>query len=90
MTAESIKISLIQRILATRDLVKLKQVQHILSPASKADKILESISKPIQEKLDIEELNRKQDLQPFDKADFLQKIEALEIEESLDELISMV
>lgn len=90
MTSEAIKISLIQHIIATRDLVKLKRIYTFFSPEKESDLLLTQLSKPAREHLDIEELIREQNIRPIEKDDFLKKIESLDIQEPLDDLLAMV
>lgn len=90
MTSETIKISLIQHIIATRDLVKLKRIYRFLSPEKEPDTILNQLQKPIRERLDLEELKKEQSVELLNKPAFLKKIESLDIQESLDDLLAMV
>lgn len=75
-----------------QDVSKLEAINATLSQSHQSDReeILHRIAKPTRRKLDIEELKREQNWRPIDKVAFFKKIEELDIEEPLEELIEMI
>jgi len=59
-------------------------------PADEAFEILENLHKPMRDKLNIEQLKKEQNFKPIDKAEFFQKIDELNIEEPLEDLLAMI
>ena len=59
-------------------------------PADEAFEILETPRKPMCEKLDIEQLKKEQNFKPIDKAELFRKIDELNIEEPLEDLLAMI
>ena len=59
-------------------------------PYDEAIKMIEKLRKPMREKLDIEQLKKEQNFKPIDKAEFFQKIDELNIEEPLEDLLAMI
>jgi len=55
-----------------------------------ATEILEALHKPMRDKLDIEQLKKEQNFKPIDKAELFQKIDELNIEEPLEDLLAMI
>lgn len=90
MQAEQIKLHLIKQIMNLEnihDLEKIDQLMHEIS--LEADK-LKKLSRPMRKKLNIEELKKEQNFRPIDKDAFFKKIENLDIQESIDELLAMI
>ncbi|MGB1204463.1 MAG: hypothetical protein ACPG5B_02385 [Chitinophagales bacterium] len=48
------------------------------------------VVKPMKKTLDIETMKREQGFKPIDKKAFFQEIDALEIKESIDDLLKMI
>jgi hypothetical protein len=52
--------------------------------------ILHHLAKPMRKTLSIEQLKKEQNFKPINKKAFFQKLDALKIEEPIDDLISMI
>ena len=59
-------------------------------PADEAFAILDNLRKAMLEKLDIEQLKKEQNFKPINKAEFFKKIDELNIEEPLEDLLAMI
>ena len=92
MQLEALKLDMIRKIMDEQDVSKLEAINATLSQSHQSDReeILHRIAKPTRRKLDIEELKREQNWRPIDKEAFFKKIEELDIEEPLEELIEMI
>ena len=51
---------------------------------------IEILKKPMRKKLDVETLKKEQNFTPIDKKVFFQKIDELNIKESIDDLLTMI
>jgi len=58
--------------------------------SSSDDDIIKKFSKPMRKRIDIEELKREQNFKPINKEVFFKKIEELNIEEPLEDLLRMI
>jgi len=92
MTIEALKLGIIDKIrsLGNEDVHKLKKLEATLKEMWPEEDIIKKLSKPIRKKIDIEELKREQNFKPINKKEFFQKIDELNIEEPLEELIRMI
>jgi hypothetical protein len=52
--------------------------------------ILNYLAKPMRKTVSVEQLKKEQNFKPIDKKAFFKKLDALEIEESIDNLIAMI
>lgn len=50
--------------------------------------ILERLAKPMRKKLSIEKLKKEQNFKPISKKAFFKKLDALDVDESIEDLIS--
>lgn len=91
MNIEALKLDLISKIMLLKDDQKLKKVQITLKELSEdKEDIIQKLSKPMRKKLDIEELKKEQNFKPINKLDFFSKIDELNVEEPLEDLIRMI
>ena len=92
MSVEALKLDLISRIMTLQDASKLKKLEATLKEigSDNSDEIIKSLNKPMRKRLDIEELKREQNFKPVNKKHFFQKIDELNIEESIDDLLEMI
>lgn len=92
MQTEVLKLNLIRYIMEVGDISKLKRMDFMLRNITKGESKVDprKFSKPIREKLDVDELKKEQNYKPIDKKVFFKKIKKLEIEESIEELLEMI
>ena len=94
MTVEALKLDLISKIMTLKDASKLKKLEatlkEIWSEDNEAKEVIQSLNKPMRKRLDIEELKRSQNFKPIDKESFFQKMDELNIKESIDDLLKMI
>jgi len=90
MTVEALKLELINQIMALKDTSKLKKLEAALKEMWPDDEVIKSLNKPMRKRLNIEELKKEQNFTFINKKDFFQKIDDLNIEESIDDLLEMI
>lgn len=87
------KLKLIEEILQLKEeksLQKIEQEIKVLSEAEKKAAQLKSIFKPMRPSLSVKEMKKEQAYEPLKKNTFYKKAAKLNIEEPLDELLSML
>lgn len=87
METKALQQSIINKIFNLTDTRKLKQLSVIVEQLTD---ILERLAKPMRKKLSIEELKKEQNFKPINKKAFFKKLDALEIEEPIEDLIAMI
>jgi|GEM_PF-398971 len=90
MTAEIKKIKSIKQIADLQDEDILKKVELLLDSSKNVDPMVESLLKPIKEKIDIEQLKKEQNYQSFDKKEIDRLIKEIDLQEPLEDLINMI
>lgn len=90
MTAEIKKIKLIKQIADLQDEEVLKKVELLLDNSDRLDSVFESLLKPIEDKIDIEQLKKEQNYQGFDKKEVDRLIKEIDLQEPLEDLINMI
>ena len=90
MEAKILQQSIINKIFNLTDTQKLKQLDVIVEQLSDNNYILERLAKPMRKKLSIEQLKKEQNFKPINKKAFFKKLDALEIEEPIEDLIAMI
>ena len=90
MSEEALKLTIIDKILALKNISLLKKVDKTLSEISQGDLIIKRLSKPMRKKTDIEALKKEQNFKPIDKNKLFKQMDELNIEEPLEELLAMI
>ena len=90
MEAKVLQQSIISKIFALTDTRKLRQLNVIVEQLTDSNDVLQRLAKPMRKKLSIEELKKEQNFKPINKKAFFKKLDALEIEESIEDLITMI
>ncbi len=92
MQIEAFKLDLIKKIMEVDDPSRLEAIEAVLKglPRRDDEDLLRKLAKPMRKKLDIEELKREQNWKPVNKEAFFKKIDELDIQESLEELLEMI
>jgi len=90
MSEEALKLNLINKILSLNNISLLKKVEETLDEISEDDLILQKLNKPMRKKLDIEVLKKEQNYKPINKEAFFKKMDDLNIEEPIEELLAMI
>lgn len=90
MTVQAKKYQIIEQITHIEDEQLLDQLQHLLEANQSDHSILSSLIKPIREKLDIEQLKMEQNYKGFDKKEVEYLIKEADIQEPIEELLSMI
>ena len=90
MNVDALKLELINRIMSLKDAYKLREIEATLRDMWTDEDIIKKFSKPIRERIDIEELKREQNYKPINKEEFFKKIDKLNIEEPLEDLLRMI
>ncbi len=96
MTAQSLEIlkqNLNFRITKIDKEESLRQIEKVIdlvehSPSKRQIKMLKELSKPIDEKTDIEEMIREQNWKPIDRKEFDRLVKELDIQEPLEQLLA--
>jgi hypothetical protein len=84
------KEAMIEKIMRIEDLSLIEKVNQMIDIfAPKEDKLSQMI-KPMKETLDIEEMKREQGYKPIDSEVFFRQLDALGIEEPLEDLLKML
>jgi len=90
MHTEALKLHLIEKIMKLENAYSLKKIENTINEVSnEQEDLISKLAKPMRKKIDIEELKREQNFQPIDKEKLFKDFAALEIEESVEELIEM-
>jgi len=92
MNIEALKLEIIDKIKSAGDddIHKLKKLEATIKEMWPDDDVLKRLHKPMRKTTDVEEIKREQNYKPIDKKEFFKKIEELDIEEPLEELIDMI
>jgi len=90
MTLETRKYRLIKLITGLDNEVFISKLERLLQELDEEDKVLLHLSKPMREKLDIEELVKEQNYKHPSKELLDSIIEEANIEESIEELLEMI
>lgn len=92
MTIKGKKLYLIRKIIEISDESVIDQLDELIGKQPEEDKdwILRQLNKPIKEKLDLEEIKRKQNLEEVDKEEIEALIKEADIQEPMEELLRMV
>jgi len=92
MNIEALKLEIIDKIKSAGDddSHKLKKLEATIKEMWPDDDVLKRLHKPMRKTTDVEEIKREQNYKPIDKKEFFKKIEELDIEEPLEELIDMI
>jgi len=90
MTLEARKYRLIKLITGLDDELLISKLESLLNELSEEDRILVNLSKPMREKLDIDELIKEQNYKHPSKELLNKIIEAADIEESIEDLLAMI
>ena len=90
-TNEAIKLQLIREITSLNDAATLVRLEKVLKiSGAKSDEILKNLSKPRRKKLNIEALKKEQNFSQFNRAKFDALIKELDIQEPIEQLLSMI
>ena len=90
MQTETIKLNIIRQIMEMDDSAQLTLVEQAIKQIGVKNDLLGKLAKPMRKKLDIEQLKKEQNYHPIEKKAFFQKIDQLQIEESIEELLAMI
>lgn len=90
MNIEALKLELVNKIMALKDAYDLMKIKATLKDMSSTEEIIKRLSKPTRKSINIEQLKKEQNYQPINKKELFAKIDALNIEEPLDELLQMI
>lgn len=90
MTVIAKKYHIIERITDVEDVDTLNQIEQILNNNSDTKVDLSRYIKPMKKKLDVEAAKKEQNYQGVSKEEMEQLIKAINITESLDELIASI
>lgn len=90
MQEEAMKLNLIKQIIEMHDTGKLKKVDSAVHKIITEEDTLRALAKPMRKQLRIDELKKDQNFQPIDKKKLFKKIEELDAEESIEELLTMI
>ena len=90
MSDDALKLELINRIMSLKDAYKLRKIEATLRDMWSDDDIIKKLSKPMRKRIDVEELKKEQNFKPINKEEFFKKIDELNIEEPLEDLLRMI
>jgi regulator of PEP synthase PpsR (kinase-PPPase family) len=90
METKALQQSIINKIFGLTDTRKLRQLSVIVEQLTDNSDVLERLAKPMRKKLSIEELKKEQNFKSINKKAFFKKLDALEIEEPIEDLIAMI
>jgi len=90
MSEDALKLELINRIMSLKDAYKLRKIEATLRDMWSDEDIIKKLSKPMRKRIDVEELKKEQNFKPINKEEFFKKIDELNIEEPLEDLIRMI
>ena len=74
----------------TDDTAELKRMDSAIKGILSDEDSLNGLTKPMRIRLDVEELKREQNYQPVDKKKLHQRMDKLDLEESVEQLLSMI
>ena len=86
---ETIRQSLIAYIQEVEDVSSLEKMDLAIKKIGKPNDAISNLSKPMRKRLDVDELKCEQNFKPIDKQKFFKKIDQLQIDESIDQLLEM-
>ncbi len=89
MTVETKKYRLIERITDLQDEKLLNQLEEFLDQQSESGKVLAEITKPMKEKLDLEQLKLDQNYQGFVPEEVEKLIKDIDLQEPIDKLLEI-
>ena len=84
------KYHLIQQIMKLEDEEAIIRIEKQIETIQQDSELWSSIIKPVKETVSIEQMIEEQGYKPIEKEEFFEKVDELEIEESLEELLSML
>ena len=87
---EKRKNALIKKILEIDSETELAEVEKALRVVWVQDEKLMKYIKPARKKIDLEEMVKEQNYKPIDRKVFFEKLDALQIEEPLEDLLNML
>ena len=90
MTLEARKYRLIKLIAELDNELEVKKIEELIGQFDAESKILLKLSKPMKEKLDIEQLMIEQNYKHPSKEELTRIIEQANIEESIEDLLEMI
>lgn len=86
--AKELQQSIVNKIFSLTDTRKLTQLSVLVEQLTDNSTVLERLAKPMRKKLSIEELKKEQNFKPINKKAFFEKLDALDVDESIEDLIS--
>ena len=89
MQEKIFKHALIKQIMETDDTAELKRIDSAVSDILSNKDLLKNLAKPMRKRLDVEELKREQNYQPVDKKKLHQRMDELNVEESIEQLLTV-
>lgn len=89
MTIETKKYRLIERIIDLQDEKLLNQLEQFFDHQLEGGKVLAEITKPMKEKLDIEQLMVEQNYEGFAPEEVEQLIKDIDLQEPIDKLLEI-
>lgn len=90
MTVQAKKYEIIEQITHIEDERLLNEIQELIETHQSDRTILAALAKPMQEKLDIEQLKLEQNYQGFDPKEVEQLIKEADFQEPLEELLANI
>ena len=90
MTVEAKKYMLIEKITNLRNEALLNKLERLLDEFAKGNEVLLQVIKPVKDKLDIEQLKIEQNYQGFNKKEVDQLIKEIDLDEPIEDLLSMI
>ena len=90
MSVDALKLEIINKIISTKDRYKLKEIDAALKDLFTEDDIIKKLNKPMRKRIDVEELKTEQNFKPINKKEFFKKVDDLNIEEPLKDLLKMI
>ena len=89
MSVEALQRQIIHKIM-NLDAAQLQEIDATLERYAPTNAVIDALDKPMRDKLDIEQLKKEQGFKPINKVEFFQKIDELNIEEPLEDLLAMI
>lgn len=90
MTLESRKYQLIEQITGIEDEILITKLEELLKQLDKGDQVFFHISKPLKEKLVLDQLIEEQGFKSVDRERFDQLVDEINIEEPIEDLLEMI
>lgn len=84
------KYHLIQQIMELDDEEAISRIEHQIETINQDSELWSSIIKPIRKSVTIDQMIEEQGYKPIEKEAFFEKVDELEIEESLEDLLAML